>query len=280
MKKDLPALLAALPFLTLPMTVPQTAPAADAGTDAQKSPTAQHQGGHRSAPPGKVFDKVAAVIDQTPILLSELDLEARVTLIRQGGVRAAVVADLGLDVLKEMLGHVINQRLGEREANRLQTVRISAESQLEAYEEFVRQIGGEAAFQDFLQAHEASAQRVMTILERDLKVTQFLADKISMSARISEADARDFYDADPQRFGTRPFEDVRSAIIAMLTRDKVKELSAQFFEELKERAEIRVLPPFADVAEEHRPTERHGPPPMVRIEIPARTDAEDAGAKD
>ena len=177
-------------------------------------------------------------------------------------------------------GHIINQRLGEQEANRLQTVRMTAESQLEAYEEFVRQIGGEAAFQDFLQAHEISAQRVMTILERDLKVTQFLADKISMGARISEADARDYYDANPQNFGNRPFEEVRGAITAMLTRDKVKELSAQFFTDLKERAEIRILPPFADFDESMLPTERHAPPAMVRIEIPAQNDAPDAGAKE
>ena len=203
------------------------------------------------------IDKVVAVIDQQPILLSDLELEARVALIQQGGTAAAGAEDLGREVLKRTLEHVINQRLVQREADRLQVLRLDEAARRQVYEDFVRQLGGEMAFQAFLTRHELYASQIAAILERDLRVAQFLANKVGVSARVGEAEAREYFESHPKRFGGADFAASRSAIIALLTRERVMALTSQLLDDLRSRAELRVLPPFSqadDLAPRALPT--------------------------
>lgn len=191
------------------------------------------------------IDKIVAVIEQQPILLSDLEIEARVALIQQGGTAAADVELLGHEVLARTLDHVINQRLVQREADRLQVLRLEDEARRQAYEDFVRRLGGEMSFQAFLARHEIGAPQIVSILERELRVTQFLANKVGLSARIAEADVREYFDAHPEHFQGSEFSAVKSAITAMLTRERVIALTRQFLDDLRARAELRILPPFA-----------------------------------
>ncbi len=190
------------------------------------------------------IDKIAAVIEQQPILLSDLEIEARVALIQQGGLAAADAGALGHEVLARTLDHVINQRLVQREADRLQVLRLEDAARRQAYEDFVRQLGGEMPFQAFLARHGIGAQQIVAILEREQRVAQFLTNKVGLGARVAEADVREYFDAHPERFGQSAFAAVRPAIAAMLTRERVRELTRQFLDDLRARAQLRILPPF------------------------------------
>lgn len=192
------------------------------------------------------IDKIVAVLDQQPILRSDLEIEARVALIQQGGVAAADVAVLDQEVLARTLEHVINQRLIGREADRLQVFRLEDEARRHAYEAFVRKLGGEALFQAFLNRHEISAHRIVVILERELRVTQFLANKVGLGARVAEIDARKYFEAHPERFHGTVFSDVQESIVAMLTRERVMTLTRQFLDALRSRAELRILMPLEE----------------------------------
>lgn len=191
------------------------------------------------------IDKIVAVIEQQPILLSDLEIEARVALIQQGGTAAADVEDLGRETLARTLDHVINQRLVQREADRLQVLRLEDDARRQAYEDFVRRLGGEISFQAFLARHEIGAPQIVSILERDLRVTQFLANKVGLGARVAEAEVRDYFDAHPERFGGSEFSAVRAVIAATLTRERVMSLTRQFLDDLRARAELRILTPFS-----------------------------------
>ncbi|MBR2978672.1 MAG: hypothetical protein IKC51_01920 [Myxococcaceae bacterium] len=195
------------------------------------------------------IDKVVAVIEQQPILLSDLELEARVALIQQGGTAAADADELGREVLNRTLEHVINQRLVQREADRLQVLRLDEAARRQVYEDFVRQLGGEMAFQAFLTRHELYAPQIEAILERDLRVAQFLANKVGVSARVGEAEAREYFESHPKRFGGADFAASRAAIVALLTRERVMALTSQLLDDLRSRAELRVLPPFSQAGD-------------------------------
>lgn len=223
---------------------------------------------------GATADKVVAVVDQQPILLSELDLEVRVALISQGGTEAAAAKALGDDVLKDLLPLVIDQRLADKEAQRMQNIELSADERFAALDNFAMRLGGEAMFHAFLARHEASGQRVFAILERGLRVERFLANKIEMAATVSDADIQDYYDAHAEALGGKPLATVRKAIRDNLLREKVKEQTAQFFEGLRARAEIRILPPFVDDAAAYESSV-----PMETVQVAAKPDAEDEKAQ-
>jgi hypothetical protein len=191
------------------------------------------------------LDKIVAVIEQQPILRSDLEIEARIALLQRGGLAAAEATELGHEVLARTLDHVINQRLVEREADRLQVFGLELEARRAAYAAFIKKLGGEAAFRAFLARHEIGPSRVAAILERELRVSQFIANKVGLGARTTEADAQAYFDANPERFHGSDFAQVRAAITSMLTRDRVKALTQQFLEGLRANAKVRVLPPFA-----------------------------------
>ncbi len=193
----------------------------------------------------KVIDRVVAVVNKEPLLLSELMLEARVVLINQGGVLAAQ-AELADAELASALEYSIGQRLAWAEADRLQVFAVDEEEVARALNELAGHFPSRAKYQAFLQQQEASEDQLAAILRRQLRVARYLDSRVKLAARVSEEELRRFYQEHQDDFVGQGFSQVREGIKAALTRDRYRQLAKRLMDELRARAEVRVVAHFGE----------------------------------
>jgi hypothetical protein len=193
---------------------------------------------------GLVIDRTVAVVHRQPLLLSELELEARVAFIQQGAVEAASAA-LTEEDLARTLDYVIGQKLAYEEAERLQVFEVADPDVATALRAFVARFPNEQAYRGFLLQQEASEDQLAAILRRDLRVARFVESKVKLSARVAEEDLRSWYDAHASELGGQTYAQAREAIRARLTRDRYRTLAGRLLGELRGRAEVRLLASFA-----------------------------------
>lgn len=217
--------------------------------------------GGSAAPAGgrQIIDRIVAIVDGRPLLLSELELEARIALIQQGGVAAATAA-LGDDDLAAALEWAIGQRLALAEAERLQVFDVDDAELAKALRAFEARFASPRHLQAFLAAREASNNQLAAVLLRDLRVSRFLDSKVKLSARVTEEDLQRYYAAHADELGGQPYERVRDGIKGQLTRERYRTLAKKQLEDLRAKAEVRTVAPFA----------RRAPPSGEQASPPAR----------
>jgi hypothetical protein len=192
----------------------------------------------------RLLDQVVAVIGSKPLLLSELELEARVALISQGGTKAAW-APLDSEVLAAALDHAIGKRLAQAEAERLQVFAPDEAEVRASLNAFASRLGSEQAFRRFLEIHQVSEAQLAALFRRDLRVARYLEGRVRISSRVSEDEVRTRYLENPEAYGSQPFAAVRDVIRAQITREKRESLTRQHLDELLARSDVRVLASFA-----------------------------------
>jgi hypothetical protein len=129
-----------------------------------------------SVAPGKVIDRVIAVVNQQPILLSELEFEVRVMLVSKGGLEAAS-APVSDETLAAVLEQTIIERLAVAEADRLQAIDVSeaeVEKDLKAFEGHFKTDKQLAAF---LESQEATRDDLAAVLRRMRRANKFLFEQ-------------------------------------------------------------------------------------------------------
>ncbi len=197
-----------------------------------------------AAPARQVIDRIVAILDNRPLLLSELEFEARVALIQQGGVLAAT-APLSDEDLASALDWAIGQRLALAEADRLQVLDVDAADVAKALKEFQVQIAGPRRLAAFLASQEATEAQLAAVLQRDLRVSRFLDSKVKLSVRVTEEDLTRFYALHAHELGGQPYKDVREGIKNQLTRERYRTLAKKQLEDLRAKADVRIVAPFA-----------------------------------
>lgn len=208
-------------------------------------------GGDPSATPGadagasgrEVVDRIAAIVDNRPLLLSELEFEARVALIQQGGV-LAVSAPLSDDDLASALEWAIGQRLALSEAERLQVFDVEAADVAKALKSFEVQIAGPRRLAAFLASQEATEGQLAAVLQRDLRVQRFLESKVKLAARPTEEDVQRFFAVHAGELGGQPYDKVREGIRAQLVRERSRTMTKKQLDDLRAKAEVRIVAPF------------------------------------
>ncbi len=205
------------------------------GPAASKSPRSQET---------RVLDQLVAVVEKQPIMLSELEFEARVALINKGGTEA-VDAELSEDVLASIADYVVGQKVAFLEAERLQVFAVDDAEVLKARAELVARFPHEKAYRDFLDGHEASEEQLLAILRRDLRVARFIESKVKLMARVTEAELRRFYDSHGEDFAGQPFTKVREGIRTLLLRERYQDLARSQLEQLRARSDVRLVAAFA-----------------------------------
>jgi hypothetical protein len=192
----------------------------------------------------RAVDRIVAVVEKQPLLLSELELEARVAFIRQGAAQEAL-GELSDEDLARTLDYVIGQRLAFDEAVRLQVFEVSDVDIAAAVRDFSSRFAHEKAYRDWLLLHECSEDQLAAILRRDLRVARLLESKVKLAARTTEEEIRQFYKDHAADFSDQPYAQVREGIRSHLTRERYRELTRQLIADLRARAEVRLLAPFA-----------------------------------
>ena len=201
------------------------------------------------APPasgGRVIDRVVAVIGTQVLTLSELEFEARVTLVQRGGVRAAEVS-LDEQTLKGALELAINQRLlvGADRLQAFQAERSEVEARLRAFRE---RFEDETALLAFLARHDADLEQLTAVLERSVRAERILDSRIRLRAQVSEAEVRRYWEEHKGKLGG-PFEAVRDTLKEKLFRDRYNQLAKDEFKLVRESVRIRRVAPFARTRE-------------------------------
>ena len=206
--------------------------------------------GPGSEPPAgesRVIDRVVAVIGTQVLTLSELEFEARVTLVQRGGVRAAE-ASLDEQTLRGALELAINQRLLVAGADRLQAFqaeRSEVEARLRAFRE---RFEDEPSLLAFLARHDADLEQLTAVLERSVRAERILDSRIRLRAQVSETEVRRYWEEHKGTLGG-PYEAVRDTLKEKLFRERYGQLAKEEFKLVRDSAKIRRVAPFARIRE-------------------------------
>ncbi len=209
-------------------------------------PDASQGGAARGTDSGaakRMIECVVAVVNQRPILLSELEFEARVALIGQGGIEAADAPSRALD-LSPALDYLIGQLLAQAEAERLQVYAVADEEVQERLSAFAAALGSAAALERFLARHEVNEGYLAAILRRELRVERYLDGRARPASRPSEEAMRAWYSTHRAELGDRPFAEVKETVRLRLSRERYEEYVRKHLEDLQTRGEIRRLCPL------------------------------------
>jgi hypothetical protein len=200
-----------------------------------------------AAAESRVIDRVVAVIGTQVLTLSELEFEARVTLVQRGGVRAAEV-QLDEQTLRGALELAINQRLLVAGADRLQAFQ-AERSEVEArLRTFRDRFEDETSLLAFLARHDADLEQLTAVLERSVRAERILDSRIRLRAQVSEAEVRRYWEEHKGTLGG-PFEAVRDTLKEKLFRERYNQLAKDEFKLVRESARIRRVAPFARIRE-------------------------------
>jgi hypothetical protein len=199
--------------------------------------------GPKQAPESGVIDRLVALVAGRTITLSELEFEARVALIQRGGMEAAR-APLNDQALRSALDLAIGERLETEAADKLQAFHLE-ESEIEsAVRDFRSKFRSDSELARFLARHEADEQQLAAVLARRLRAEKILDSKISLKARVSDAEVRRFYDEHRSELGGS-FDEVRSSIREKLVRERYAALAREELRQIRKGADVRMIAPFA-----------------------------------
>lgn len=192
---------------------------------------------------GRILDQVVAVIENQVLTLSELDFEARVTLVLQGGVGAAE-RTLDDETRRRALELTINQRLLVMGADRLQAFavdRSEVEARLRAFRE---RFQSEPELLGFLARNDADLGQLTSVLERNVRAERILDSRVRLRSQVSEVELRRYYQAHAAELGG-PYEAVRESLRKKLVRERYTELAAAEFAQVRAHARVRRVALFA-----------------------------------
>jgi hypothetical protein len=197
----------------------------------------------QTAAPSRIVDRVVAVVSGRALTQSELELEARIALIRGGG-RGAASQPLENSDLRTALDYAVGQRLASDEADKLQAFPVEDADLQTALKFFKERIGGEAAYAEFLRSQEVDTAQVEAVLARDLRAERLLDTKVRLRARVSDSEVRRYYDEHVE-LHAKKFEDVQPQIRGRLGDEHYRQLVQQELAAARRTAEIRIVAPWA-----------------------------------
>jgi hypothetical protein len=190
-----------------------------------------------------VVDRTVALIAGRVITLSELEFEARVALIERGGLEAAN-APLDNAALRSALELALGERLETAAADKLQTFQLEDGEVEAAVRRFKSKFPSNAELASFLARHEADESQLAAVLARRLRAEKILDSKISLRARVGDAEVRRFYDEHRSEL-VGSYDDVRTKIREKLFRDRYAALAREELLQVRKGADVRMIAPFA-----------------------------------
>jgi hypothetical protein len=193
--------------------------------------------GVASADP-RIIDRTVALVNGQVITLTELDREARVLLIYAGGIEAAT-APLELATQREALDEIISDRLLSGEAEALGAYPLEDGELESALRRFKGRFATQAAWQEFLDRHDADEATISVTLSRFLRAQHVLDGKLRLKAQVSEAEARKYLDDHKELAGISV-----AAVRQKLFADRFKLLARTEVKQARKNARVRMLGPF------------------------------------
>ena len=197
----------------------------------------------QSRPAERVMDRVVAIAEGQVITLSELEFEARVALVQQGGT-AAASSLLDDNALAAALSLGISQRLEVNEGERLRAFNVEEPAVKERLQQFEARIGGKPALDAFLARNEADQPQLEEVLARALRAEQVLDSKIRLRVQVSEADVRRVYEDRKSHGLDVPYEEMRASLRDELSRERYLAAARREMLAQRQSANVRLIAPF------------------------------------
>ncbi|HEX9800365.1 MAG TPA: hypothetical protein VGC00_09380 [Thermoanaerobaculia bacterium] len=210
--------------------------------------------------PGELVDRVVAIVDESPILLSDLRRAIGLGMVtrREGESEAAL--------LRRTLDEWIERRLRSNEISRFGFEGAPLEDVERQIERLRARFPDEAAWQAELADLGLDEAEVRQLLARQLAVLSYLEQRLGPRAFVSIDEIQRYYDEElTPRLTTDgdpvpPIDEVREGIRALLREQKLDREIARWTAELRREADVVDL-----LDAEEKPL----PPPILVLEAPA-----------
>jgi hypothetical protein len=186
-----------------------------------------------------------------PITQSELDFEARVALIRQGGILAAT-RTITEELLTDTLDYVIGQNLAQMEIQRLKIDEPDESEVTREREAFANRFPTPSTYQAFLKRYDAGDPHVgeealTAILRRDLRVARYFERRVRLMVRIDEGEVKKYIAEHPEAMAALDKQAATEAVRAKLARERAAEITRHEMAAIRERHrfEVQMIAPIA-----------------------------------
>ena len=190
----------------------------------------------------EVLDRIVAVVDQTIVTQSEVDLFARIRLVRIGKYDDAV-HPLTPEARNAAVENLVNQALIYDEARRLAFQQISEGEIKRMVGDFRKRFPSALAYEAFLRDNELTLADLQRIFQRMLLCDRFARDTVGVGVKISDSMIAEFVarygDQDKLR-GRRP-EDQKEIARLSLFRQAFDVELLRWMQTLRKRSKLRIL---------------------------------------
>jgi hypothetical protein len=231
--------------------------------------TADRLAAQAANPSSTLADRILAVVDEDPILASDLQRAIGIGLIesRNGeGERA---------FHRRVLDGLIEQRLRFHEVDRFGFTEVPA-AEIDAQVAMLREsFASEEGFQARLRELNLDRTALREILARQLMILAYVEERLGARVFVALADIQSYYNEEltpeMQRQGVEPppLPSVREEIRALLRERRLNEEIDRWTQELRESADVL----------DYLDREHEGLPPVVRTIDATRPDPEGANAR-
>lgn len=207
-------------------------------------PAARAQAPAKPAAPGKttLVDKVLAVVDEDPILSTDVDRVVKL------GLQVPNPGEGQEAFRRRVLGELIDQRVRAHEVNRFGSTEIPVEAVEEEVTKAQRKFPDDRAFQKALAEVGLNLQGLRQLFTQQLLVLTYVDERLGANVLISSEEIKAHYDKvltpEMRKRGLPPppLEDVRDEIRTVIKERKLTDAMAKWTTELKAKADILVRP--------------------------------------
>lgn len=212
-------------------------------------------------PVARLLDRVVAVVDEDPILASDIDRVIGLGLVDR---REGESGDL---LRRRVLDQLIEQRLRSHEIDRSGFVEVPVEAIERQTAEIRARFPDEASFEKRLADLGMSVASLSQLVARQIAVLVYIDERLGPRVFVSLDDIRAYYvetlvpEAEKRGEKAPPLEEVRERIRAVLREQRLNAELARWSEELRRNSDVES---FYD-----EPIDRL-PPLLRRIEKPPR----------
>ena len=181
-----------------------------------------------------LVDGVVATVDGSPILRSDIQMEADLGLLEANG------SGQGFEGLRDVY---LNRMLILREVEELGGYRLNSGEAEGAYRGYVGQYPEKITYMEKLHNWGIDEEEVFRRLKNALLTTLYTESRLQFLVNILPSDIEDAYREDPDRWGNRGLYEAWESIRADLIRDTFSEEKTRWLETLRERYKLVILDP-------------------------------------
>ncbi len=209
------------------------------------------RGARAAAPALKVKDRIVAVVDEDPILASDIERDVGL------GLVAKNPGESDAAYRRRILGLLIEQRLRFHEIDRFGLVQVPADQVEKNLNEIRSRFPDAAAFERRLKELGLSENGLRQLVTRQLMVLTYVDERLGPRVFVSLDDVKAYYRdvmtpaLDKEHQPVPPLDDVRETIRQVLREQRLNQEIERWTEELRNQASIanygdegdRPLPP-------------------------------------